>query len=152
MYVCVPFVRINPLVLCYEITSNLFNSFVCCLFCSVFLLSPLLSGCGTHAQHKHTLSALCVSEHAVLSLKSSHYIGIPSLSDEYQRRRIAKHTKSQIKSIRCECFISISYNSFLHFHYASDALLFGIQMTYKHIYAIQFVRDCCLAKRSDRRR
>lgn len=60
--VCVPFVRINPLVLCYEITSNLFNSFAFCLCCSVFLLSPLLSGCGRHAQHQRTLCAVCVCE------------------------------------------------------------------------------------------
>lgn len=76
-----------------------------------------------------------MSECVVLSLKSSHYIEIPSLSDEYQRQCLAKHTKRQIKSTRSvHTFVSISmpYNSFLHSYYALDALLFGIRMTYKH--------------------
>lgn len=47
---CVPFVRINPLVLCYEITSNLFNSFVplALSLSSPLFLSFIIVECGIH--------------------------------------------------------------------------------------------------------
>lgn len=140
--VCVPFVRINPLVWCYEITSNLFNSCAFFLFCSAFLLSLLLSGCGIASAY--IVCSACVCEWVrcfitqIITLQwNSVFVRWISKATHSTTYHKPNQTQPLCMYIR---LVSISYNSFLHFHYALDCLLFGIQMTYKHTYTIQFVR------------